>query len=317
MLTSGARPGKLAPMPRAVRLEFPGAIYHVFNRGNYRKELFADAGGAHAFEKALLEVAVRDGWKLHAYAILSNHFHLAVETPNSNLVAGMQWLEGTFASRFNRFHKERGHVFQGRYKALVVQPGPHLLAVVDYVHLNPVRAGLCKLAGLKEYPFSSYQKFFRHKPPEGLERAAFLTELKLPDSLAGMNRYAEHLQAVLEKDPARREELDRQFCRGWFLGEQEYREALIKQLGDKQLRPSWHGPELQAMREAEWESMVEAKLRELRKDASAIEQDAKSAPWKVEIARFMRANSNASNPWLAQRLNMGHPSRVSNLVHGR
>ncbi len=304
-------------MPRAVRLEFPGAIYHVLNRGNYRKDLFTDPGSAHAFEQALFEVARRNGWKLHAYAILSNHFHLAVETPNANLVAGMQWLEGTFAARFNRFNKESGHVFQGRYKALVVQPGQHLLAVVDYIHLNPVRAGLCPLDGLKEYPFSSYQKFFRAKPPEGLERAAFLTQLKLPDSVAGMNRYAEHLKAVLEKDPGRREELDRQFCRGWFLGEQEYREALLKQMGDKQLRPSWHGPELQAIREAEWESLVTARLRDLRKDAAAVATDPKGAAWKVAIARFMRAHSTASNPWLARRLNMGHPSRVSNLVHGR
>src|SRR5690625_3281078 len=104
--------------PRKNRIEYPGAMYHVLNRGNYRRDLFVLGRSGEAFEKCLFEVAERCGWRLFAYVLMSNHYHLALETPEANLVAGMQWLQSTFANRFNRFRNERGHVFQGRYKAL-------------------------------------------------------------------------------------------------------------------------------------------------------------------------------------------------------
>ena len=101
-------------MPSMQRIEYPGAIYHVINRGKYRKELFLKQNTGEAFERCLFEIVDRCGWKLHAYVIMSNHYHLAVETPEPNLVVGMKWLQSTFATRFNRLRKERGHVFQGR-----------------------------------------------------------------------------------------------------------------------------------------------------------------------------------------------------------
>ena len=106
-------------MARKLRLEFPGAIYHVINRGNYRRWIFADDKTKHAFERCLFEACARSEWLLHAFTIRSNHFHLALETPAANLVAGMQWLQSTFANRFNRFRAENGHLFQGRDKNLM------------------------------------------------------------------------------------------------------------------------------------------------------------------------------------------------------
>ena len=96
-------------MSRRPRLEFAGAIYHVLSRGNYRKELFED-GGARLFGKTLFEASAKCGWLLHAYVIMSNHYHLAVETPEGNLVEGMRWLQGTFGIRFNALRGEHGHV---------------------------------------------------------------------------------------------------------------------------------------------------------------------------------------------------------------
>lgn len=93
-------------MPRKRRIEYAGAIYHVISRGNYRKDLFTQGKNGVAFEESLFEAVERCGWKLYAYVIMSNHYHLAVETPSPNLVAGMKWLQGTFATRFNRWHKE-------------------------------------------------------------------------------------------------------------------------------------------------------------------------------------------------------------------
>ena len=119
------------------------------SRGNYRKDLFTEAQTGVAFEKALFDACECCGWRLHAYVIMSNHYHLALETPNGNLVEGMRWLQGTFGNRFNKFTGERGHVFQGRYKALLVEPGRSLVGLVNYIHLNPIRAILVDLAHLK------------------------------------------------------------------------------------------------------------------------------------------------------------------------
>ena len=110
-------------MARKLRLEYPGPIYHVINRGNYRTGVFATAGAKAAFEKCLFEASAKSGWVLHAFVVMRNHYHLALETPTGNLVTGMQWLQATFANRFNRLRGERGHLFQGRYKALLVEEG--------------------------------------------------------------------------------------------------------------------------------------------------------------------------------------------------
>ena len=98
-------------MPRKARIEYPGAVYHVINRGNYRRELFMVAGSAGAFEHVLFDACARFGWRLYAYVLMSNHYHLCFKTVDANLVVGMQWLQSTFANRFNRFVQERGHVF--------------------------------------------------------------------------------------------------------------------------------------------------------------------------------------------------------------
>src|SRR5690606_11227302 len=127
-------------MPRPRRIEYPGAMYHVLNRGNYRQNLFDVHLTADAFEKTLFETAERYGWIVHAYVVMSNHYHIALETPRANLSAGMQYLQSVFSTRFNRFCGERGHVFQGRYKPLLVEPGTSLVRVVDYIHLPPGRA---------------------------------------------------------------------------------------------------------------------------------------------------------------------------------
>jgi len=127
-------------MARKLRLEFPGACYHVINRGNYRAWVFREEKTKAAFEACLFEACARCQWRLHAFVIMGNHYHLAMETPLGNLVAGMQWLQATFANRFDRLREEHGHLFQGRFKALLVEPGGALGQVCHYIHLNPVRA---------------------------------------------------------------------------------------------------------------------------------------------------------------------------------
>ena len=107
-------------MARKLRLQYPGAVYHVMNRGDRREPIFRDDADRERFMETLGEACGKTGWQVHAYCLLRNHFHLVVETPQPNLVAGMKWFLGTYTGRFNRRHKLFGHLFSGRYKALVV-----------------------------------------------------------------------------------------------------------------------------------------------------------------------------------------------------
>jgi len=142
-------------MARRVRIQYEGARYHVINHGNYRRDVFGTVGAAQAFLAAVGEACERHAWRVHAFVVMRNHYHLALETPSPNLVAGMHWLQGTFATRFNRFRTERGHLFQGRYQALLVEDAAAMARVVDYIHLNPVRAGLVPPTACVSFRWSS------------------------------------------------------------------------------------------------------------------------------------------------------------------
>ena len=142
-------------MARPLRIEFPGAVYHLTSRGNARQPVFADAQDRHAFLDTLAEVVARFGWRCHAYCLMDNHYHLLVETPEANLARGMRQVNGVYTQRFNRRHQQSGHLFQGRYQAILVDRDAYLLELCRYVVLNPVRAGLVRGAG--QYPWSSYR----------------------------------------------------------------------------------------------------------------------------------------------------------------
>src|SRR5437867_1995300 len=104
-------------MPRKLRVEYEGAIYHVMNRGDRREPIFLTDEDRKLFVQTIGEVCQKTGWQVHAYCLMDNHFHLVIETPRTNLVAGMRWFLGTYSSRFNRRHKLVGHLFSGRYKS--------------------------------------------------------------------------------------------------------------------------------------------------------------------------------------------------------
>lgn len=136
---------------------------------------------------------------------MGNHHHLALETPLGNLVAGMHWLQVTFATRFNRWRDERGHLFQGRYKALLVELGDALGAVCHYIHLNPVRAHIVPLAGLPRFRYSSYRYFARRRRPSFLDVTPALDAAGgLSDTAAGWHCYADFLDRQSADGPAGR-----------------------------------------------------------------------------------------------------------------
>ncbi len=143
-------------MARKPRIEYAGAVYHVMSRGDRQNDIFRDDRDRRVFLDTLSEACSRQGWFVHAYVLMGNHYHLLLETPEPNLVVGMTWLQGTYTQRFNSRHKEWGHLFQGRYKALVVQSdrGDYFSTVAAYIHLNPVRSRLMDFGihELSDYP---------------------------------------------------------------------------------------------------------------------------------------------------------------------
>ena len=141
-------------MTRPLRLEFAGALYHVTSRGDRREEIFLDDSDRESLLKLLGQVCARFNWTIHAFCLMTNHYHLLLETPDGNLSLGMRQLNGVYTQNFNRRHGRVGHVFQGRFKAILVQKSAYLLELSRYVVLNPVRAGMVTDAA--DWPWSSY-----------------------------------------------------------------------------------------------------------------------------------------------------------------
>ncbi|WP_275100505.1 REP-associated tyrosine transposase [Sedimenticola hydrogenitrophicus] len=142
-------------MTRPLRIEFPGALYHVTSRGNQREAIYLSDSDRDIWLEVFAEVCRRFNWSCHAYCLMDNHYHLLVETPEGNLSPGMRQLNGVYTQRFNRLHGRIGHVFQGRYKSILVDKNSYLLELARYIVLNPVRAAMVRSA--KDWPWSSYR----------------------------------------------------------------------------------------------------------------------------------------------------------------
>lgn len=155
-------------MARPLRLEYAGALYHVTARGDRREDIYRDEVDRQAWLEGLAMACQRFNWVVHAYCQMTNHYHLLVETVEGNLSRGMRQLNGHYTQRFNRRHGLVGHLYQGRYKAILVQKEGYLLELSRYVVLNPVRAGLVRRP--EDWPWSSYRALIgRASTPQWLD----------------------------------------------------------------------------------------------------------------------------------------------------
>tara|TARA_R110002072_G_scaffold1901_4_gene15784 strand:+ start:6989 stop:7837 length:849 start_codon:yes stop_codon:yes gene_type:complete len=142
-------------MSRPLRIEYSGAVYHLTSRGNARSNIYLTDTDRIEFLKLLSHTCERYNWHAYAFCLMGNHYHLVIETAEANLSRGMRHLNGVYTQTFNRAHQRVGHLFQGRYKAILVEKESYLLEVIRYVLLNPVRANMTKTAG--QYQWSSYR----------------------------------------------------------------------------------------------------------------------------------------------------------------
>jgi putative transposase len=192
-------------MARPLRIEYPNAVYHVTSRGNARKKIFIDDHDRDAFLSVLNAVIKRYNWLCHAYGLMDNHYHLMIETPDANLSRGMRQSNGVYTQKYNWWHSKTGHIFQGRYKSILVEKENYLLELCRYVVLNPVRANMVEkpddwkwssygaTAGFKDVPdyltvdwllglFSSKkavaQKRYRNFVHEGIQQGSPWSELQ-------------------------------------------------------------------------------------------------------------------------------------------
>ena len=149
-------------MGRAWRIEFEGALYHVLSRGNERREIFYNAGDRRLFLRRLGEMAERYEIEVYAYVLMANHYHILMRTHRANLSKAMHWFGVSYTNRFNAMHGRSGHLFQGRFKSMLVENDAYLLGVSHYIHRNPLRAGIVKR--LVDYPWSSYRAYAYGKP---------------------------------------------------------------------------------------------------------------------------------------------------------
>jgi REP element-mobilizing transposase RayT len=296
------------------------------SRGNRQDAVFLDETDNRIFLDTLEEACERTGWKVHAFALMGNHYHLLIETPEANLVDGMRRLQGTYTKRFNIRHKQWGHLFQSRYKALPVDPEEdYFQTVSSYIHLNPARAGLLDLEKRKltDYPWSSYPLYVRpSKRPEWLFTERTLGNLGLSDDRAGREGYRRYMQKrVLEiagsEVPRDTDERWAKIRRGWCFGGDGFRDQMVQALDgvmEGKRRDSFTGAEAGRHDVLAAERLVEKGLGTLKLCSADLAGLRKSDPRKMAVAWLTRRNTSVRNEWIAKRLQMGRASKLSFFV---
>ena len=174
-------------MARPLRIEYEGAVYHVTSRGNAGQAIFADDEDRSEFLEILGDAVERFAWACHAYCLMSNHYHLLLETPHANLSSGMRHLNSVYTQRFNRRHRRAGHVLQGRFKSILVEKESHLLELARYVVLNPVRAKMVK--SVRHWPWSSYRATAGQEDPLPLLTTEWILSQFSRDSKEARTQY--------------------------------------------------------------------------------------------------------------------------------
>lgn len=318
--------GESGGMPRKPRVEFAGAVYHVMSRGNRQQKVFRTDQDNALFLAALGEACGRTGWKVHAYVLMGNHYHLLLETAEANLVAGMQWLQSTYTKRFNAGHREWGHLFQGRYKAIPVEPGgTYFLAVATYIHLNPVRMKGYdfKSTALQDYPWSSYPAYIGAvQRTEWLAVDRVLGDLGLGDTPAGRRKYGEYMDGrvgeVRHSDkPWLADEGWAKIRRGWVFGGDGFRREMLDQLGGamkKGRRDSYSGEEVRTHDECRAEELIVAGMDMLGVQETDLGSMIMNSPEKYALAWLVRRNTAVSNGWIKNRLQMGKATNFSEFL---
>lgn len=296
-------------MARRRRLVSNQGAYHVYNRAELGQPIFETDAAKQVFLETLLRTTHRFGWELPAYAIMTNHFHLVVTTPRGNLSEGMHALQSAFANKHKVFRGSPGHVFQSRFGSAHCPAGPSAARKIDYVHLNPVRAGIVTLEELRDFPWTSY-RLLRRPELRGLVTIgqALGCMHGLRDDPIGWDAYEERLRFELatEERPATDEELF-----GLVRKEKAGRRT------DDISLPAVDGKSADLLRteeEARWEKVLQAELPAVGRHNDELTALPHSQAWKLTLARRMRDNHGVPASWIARRMGFNSGAYLRKLL---
>jgi putative transposase len=337
-------------MPRAPRIEYEGAIYHVMARGNRRQDIVHSDSDREVFAGTLAEACDLSKFKTYAWVLMDNHYHWVLETPKANLVEGMTWFQNTITRRINARNRLWGHLFGGRYKAILIEGNlsaighrrrwqrDYLSEVIDYVHLNPARAALAGPASTErpsvvDYPWSSLAMGYSLPPkkrPRHLHDDTF-THFGLEDTSAGRRTFVRRLdeiaagEAEIElppDEPSPMERFSELFERGWVHGSEIFRELVLESFAAKgeegaaaTSNSNYRSSELgKAFTAVEAERILIEGLKHFNLDELSLHKTPKGDWRKVAIAWAICERTTARQDWIADRLQLKSASNVSQRV---
>ena len=261
-------------MSRALRLEYEGAVWHVTSRGNERRAIFRDRNDDTTFLEFLRESVADARWRLHAYVLMKNHYHLLVETPEKTLSKGVKQLNENYAQYFNWRHDRIGHLFHGRFKGILVERETHLLELVRYIVLNPVRCGAVVYAA--DYEWSNYRATAGlTAAPSWLETSWTLSQFD-PDIRTARDMYRNFVADARGASYCPWESLVGEI----YLGSPEFREALQRKVNAKKLSDEVPLPQKQFVH-VPFDTVVAAVCREFAESAEALRQKSRRSAKKA------------------------------------
>ena len=315
-------------MARSIRIQFAGATYHVMCRGDRREKIFHDAQDRTLFLTTLAEACDRAGFRIHAYVLMSNHYHLLLETPEPNLVDGMRWFQGTYTVRFNARRRLCGHLFQGRYKAIPMdtEEPENFRIVSDYIHLNPARAHLlnAEKPDLRAYPWSSYPLFVDSgRLPDWLvRRRVFEAQGLAGEGSASRRKYQAHAQRLATDVMAGKASDERAdewqpLRRGWYLGGEQFRDRLLDMAAAAaagKRRSSFEACSMSHHDAAAAQRRLQEGLAKLDVTRAWLVARRANDPVKQAVAWWVATGTTTKGDWICTALGRGHRSNVSRAV---
>jgi putative transposase len=337
-------------MPRAPRIEYEDAIYHVMARGNQRRAIVFSDADRDLFVDTLAEICAQTQWRVLAFALMNNHYHLVIQTPSPNLVSGMTWFQNAFTRRINASNRLWGRLFGDRYKAVLVEDdrpaggnrarrakSDYLAGVIDYVHMNPARAKMISPAtnpdqSVIDYRWTSLAQGYALPPSKRKPWLAVKDGLEVfgeSDTVAGRRRYIARLDDWAKQEDAERlglRELENQSLhstlrRGWFWGSQEFRETLLRRFGTElraKADTNRTGRSSRQMKdcgeEAALKLLAAGKKRLALKDKDI--RNHRRGDWRrAAIAWVIWARtSGVSQQWIAEKLSLKSAPNVSQQI---
>ena len=277
------------------------------------------------FLRTLGECCEKSGWSLYAWVLMTNHYHWVLQTPEANLVAGMKWFQNTYTRRFNTRHRRWGHVFGGRYKAILVQSegGGYLERLMDYVHLNPARAGMVNPRegrGLVDFPWSSLARGYAVGPgqrPAWLAVGEGLDLFGFKDAAAGRRQFVERLEKRAVEGEGRvaggGTGLHSTLQRGWYWGSEKFREKMLKLVPSARTNRNYRTSDLGRQKERQ-----EAKfwIERAREHFGVGVQSMAVAPRLARLAAAWALHHRTNQPqgWIAEQLGLHSAANVSQQV---